>query len=125
VVAAEGVSQQELRDRIAKVTPPSVEVVTGKVLEQESQRAVKDIMNIANQFLLTFALIALFVGSFSIYNTFSILIVQRTRDLALLRAVGASRRQVLGSVLVEAVVVGLIAAATAPDEPQARPALDD
>ena len=111
VLAAEGVSQQELRDRIAKVTPPSVEVVTGKVLEQESQRAVKDILNFANQFLLTFALIALFVGSFSIYNTFSILIVQRTRDLALLRAVGASRRQVLGSVLVEAVVVGLIAAA--------------
>ena len=111
VVAAEGVSQQELRDRIAKVTPPSVEVVTGKVLEQESQRAVKDLLNFANQFLLTFALIALFVGSFSIYNTFSILIVQRTRDLALLRAVGASRRQVLGSVLVEAVVVGLIAAA--------------
>jgi putative ABC transport system permease protein len=111
VVAAEGVSQQELRDRIAKVTPPSVEVVTGKVLEQESQRAVKDIMNIANQFLLTFALIALFVGSFSIYNTFSILVAQRTRDLALLRAVGASRRQVLGSVLVEAMVVGLIAAA--------------
>ena len=93
------------------MTPPSVEVVTGKVLEQESQRAVKDLLNFANQFLLTFALIALFVGSFSIYNTFSILIVQRTRDLALLRAVGASRRQVLGSVLVEAVVVGLIAAA--------------
>jgi putative ABC transport system permease protein len=111
VVAAKGVSQQELRDRIAKVTPPSVEVVTGKVLEQENQRAVKGLLNIANQFLLTFALIALFVGSFSIYNTFSILIVQRTRDLALLRAVGASRRQVLGSVLVEAVVVGLIAAA--------------
>jgi putative ABC transport system permease protein len=111
VVAAEGVSQQELRDRIAKVTPPSVEVVTGKQVEQESQRAVKDLLNFANRFLLTFAVIALFVGSFSIYNTFSILIVQRTRDLALLRAVGASRRQVFGSVLVEAVVVGLIAAA--------------
>jgi putative ABC transport system permease protein len=111
VVAAEGVSQQELRDRIAKVTPPNLEVVTGKLLEQENQRAVKDLLNIANQFLLTFALIALFVGSFSIYNTFSILVAQRTRDLALLRAVGASRPQVLGSVLVEAAAVGLIAAA--------------
>jgi putative ABC transport system permease protein len=110
VVAAKGVSQQELRDRIARVTPPGVEVVTGKVIEQESQRAVKDLMNIANRFLLTFALIALFVGSFIIYNTFSILVAQRTRDLALLRAVGASRRQVLGSVLLEAVAVGLIAA---------------
>ena len=92
------------------MTPPSVEVVTGKVLEQESQRAVKDIMNIANQFLLTFALIALFVGSFSIYNTFSILIVQRTRDLALLRP-PAPAAVSAWSVLVEAVVVGLIAAA--------------
>jgi len=110
VVAAEGVSQQELRDRVARVTPPSVEVVTGKVIEQESRRAVKDIINIANRFLLTFAVIALFVGSFIIYNTFSILVAQRTRDMALLRAVGASRRQVLGSVLLEAVVVGLIAA---------------
>src|SRR6266540_265680 len=110
VVAAEGVSQQELRDRVARVTPPSIEVVTGKVIEQESRRAVKDIINIANRFLLTFAVIALFVGSFIIYNTFSILVAQRTRDMALLRAVGASRRQVLGSVLLEAVVVGLIAA---------------
>jgi putative ABC transport system permease protein len=110
VVAANGVSQQELRDRIAKVTPPGVEVVTGKVIEQESQRAVKDLMRLANQFLLTFALIALFVGSFIIYNTFSILVAQRGREMALLRAVGASRRQVLGSVLLEAVAVGLIAA---------------
>src|SRR6266540_7341445 len=110
VVAAEGVSQQELRDRVARVTPPSVEVVTGKVIEQESRRAVEDIINIANRFLLTFAVIALFVGSFIIYNTFSILVAQRTRDMALLRAVGASRRQMLGSVLLEAVVVGLIAA---------------
>jgi putative ABC transport system permease protein len=110
VVAAKGVSQEELRDRIAKVTPPGVEVVTGTVIEQESQRAVKDIMRLTNQFLLTFALIALFVGSFIIYNTFSILVAQRTRDIALLRAVGASRRQVLGSVLLEAVAVGLIAA---------------
>jgi putative ABC transport system permease protein len=110
VTAAEGVAQQELRDRIAKVTPPSVEVVTGKVIEQENRRAVKDLMSVAHRFLLTFALIALLVGAFIIYNTFSILVAQRTRDLALLRAVGASRRQVLGSVLLEAVVVGLVAA---------------
>ena len=56
-----------------------------------------------------FAVIALFVGSFIIYNTFSILVAQRAREMALLRAIGASRRQVLGSVLLEAVVVGLVA----------------
>ena len=57
-----------------------------------------------------FAVIALFVGSFIIYNTFSIIVAQRTRELALLRALGASRRQVLGAVLGEALVVGLISA---------------
>ena len=66
-------------------------------------------MGFFNTFLLTFALIALFVGSFIIYNSFSILVAQRSRDMALLRAIGASRRQVLGSVLLEAVVVGAIA----------------
>ena len=66
-------------------------------------------MGFFNTFLLVFALIALFVGSFIIYNSFSILVAQRGREMALLRAIGASRRQVLGSVLLEAVVVGLIA----------------
>ena len=56
-----------------------------------------------------FALIALFVGGFTIFNTFSITVGQRTRELALLRIVGASRRQVLRSVLAEAAIVGLVA----------------
>ena len=60
-------------------------------------------------FFLVFALIALFVGSFIIYNTFSILVAQRSRETALLRAIGASRRQVLGSILLEALAVGLVA----------------
>ena len=76
----------------------------------EDQSDIKEGLGFFNTFLLTFALIALFVGSFIIYNSFSILVAQRGRDMALLRAIGASRRQVLGSVLLEAVVVGLIAA---------------
>ena len=62
-----------------------------------------------NTFLLVFAVIALFVGCFLIYNTFSIIVAQRSREMALLRAIGASRRQVLASVLLEAVVTGLVA----------------
>ncbi|MGI8576058.1 MAG: FtsX-like permease family protein [Egibacteraceae bacterium] len=58
--------------------------------------------------LLVFAGVSLFVGAFIIYTTFTIIVAQRTRELALLRAVGASRRQVLSSVLVEALTVGLV-----------------
>jgi putative ABC transport system permease protein len=66
-------------------------------------------MGFFGTFMVTFAAIALFVGSFIIYNTFSILVAQRSRETALLRAVGASRRQVLSSILLEALVVGLLA----------------
>src|SRR6266545_1985616 len=86
------------------------DVVTGKAIVKESDRDIKKAVKGLNRGLLAFALIALFVGSFIIYNTFSILVAQRGREMALLRAIGASRRQVLGSVLLEAVVVGLIAA---------------
>jgi putative ABC transport system permease protein len=109
VVADEGVSQEQLRDRLATALP-GADVVTGKAMLAENDRTIKKAVKGLNQGLLAFALIALFVGSFIIYNTFSILVAQRGREMALLRAVGASRRQVLGSVLLEAVVVGLIAA---------------
>ncbi len=109
VVADKGVSQEQLRDRLAAALP-GAEVVTGKAMVAENDRTVKKAVKGLNQGLLAFALIALFVGSFIIYNTFSILVAQRGKEMALLRAVGASRRQVLGSVLLEAVVVGLIAA---------------
>jgi putative ABC transport system permease protein len=109
VVADEGVSQEQLRDRLATALP-GADVVTGKAMLAENDRTIKKAVKGLNQGLLAFALIALFVGSFIIYNTFSILVAQRGREMALLRAIGASRRQVLGSVLLEAVVVGLIAA---------------
>ena len=72
---------------------------------------MKDGLAFFNTFLLVFAVIALFVGAFIIFNTFSIIVAQRQKEMALLRALGASRRQVIRSVLVEAFVVGLIASA--------------
>jgi len=109
VVAADGVSDRELVDRIAKVVPAHTQVLTGAEITAEQQAEVRDGMSFFSIFLLTFAVIALFVGSFIIYNSFSILVAQRSKEMALMRAIGASRRQVLGSVLFEAVVVGLIA----------------
>ena len=109
VVAEEGLSQQEVVDRIAPVLPPGVEVVTGAEITKENQDEIKEGLSFFNVFLLVFAVVALLVGSFMIFNTFSITVAQRTRENALLRAVGASRRQVLGSVLVEALIVGVLA----------------
>ncbi len=109
--ADDGVSQSELRDRIAEVVPSGTEVITGAELTEESQSEIKNALSIFNTFLVVFAVIALLVGSFIIYNTFSILVAQRTRELALLRALGASRGQVRSSVLLEALVVGIVASA--------------
>jgi putative ABC transport system permease protein len=109
VVAADGVTQAEVRDRIAAAVPADVEVLTGAEITAENQQDIKDDLKFFNTFLLAFALIALFVGSFIIYNTFSIIVAQRDRENALLRAIGASRRQVLGAVLLEATAVGLFA----------------
>jgi putative ABC transport system permease protein len=109
VRAADGVSPAELRDRLAPVLGDGYLVKTGDDLAEESSASIKEGLGFFNQILLGFAGIALFVGIFLILNTFSIVVAQRTRELALLRAIGASRRQVINSVLVEAVVVGLIA----------------
>ena len=84
-------------------------MLTGEALTAETQAEIKSEMGFLTTFLLSFAVIALFVGSFIIYNSFSILVAQRTREMALMRAIGASRRQVMGSVLLEAVAVGLVA----------------
>ncbi|HEX8002693.1 MAG TPA: FtsX-like permease family protein [Mycobacteriales bacterium] len=108
-VAADGVSQAELRDRIAARLPGSAEVITGRELTEENQSTIRKSLRFFNTFLFTFAVVALLVGSFIIYNTFSIIVAQRGREMALMRAVGASRRQVLTAVLVEAVAVGVLA----------------
>jgi putative ABC transport system permease protein len=109
VSADRGVSQLELRNRIAAVVPGGVEVVTGAQVIKENQKAIGDNFQFFDVLVGVFAGIALFVGSFIIYNTFSILVAQRTREMALLRAIGASRGQVLSALLAEAVAVGLLA----------------
>ncbi len=111
VIAEPGVSEEELRRRLVAALPGDLEVLTGSEIIAEEQDVMREGMAFFNTFLLTFALIALFVGAFIIHNTFSIIVAQRTREMALLRAVGASRRQVLLSVLGEALAMALGASA--------------
>jgi putative ABC transport system permease protein len=109
VAAEEGVESDELQSRLAPVLPDGVEAVTDDEVIAEGADAVKEGLGFFSTALLVFAAISLFVGAFLIFNTFSMLVAQRTKELALLRALGASRRQVTGSVLLESVVVGLLA----------------
>jgi putative ABC transport system permease protein len=108
--AAPGTSQQALKKQVARILPPAAEAVTGQQLADKQAEQIDQSMSGIRTVLLIFAGIALFVGIFIIANTFTMLVAQRTRELALLRAVGASRRQVTRSVLAEATTVGLIAA---------------
>ena len=107
--AAEGVSQQELADAAQQVLPEGVLARTGDEYVESNQEGLAEILGFIQTFLLVFAGIALVVGIFLIINTFSILVAQRSRELALLRALGASRRQVNRSVVLEATVVGFVA----------------
>jgi putative ABC transport system permease protein len=110
VAAEPGVSQAELVGRLDAVLPDGVEALPGaeliRELEEETQGEDHEAFQ---QALILFAGVALVVAMFTIYNTFSILVAQRTRESALLRALGASRGQVLRSVTAEALVVGLLA----------------
>jgi putative ABC transport system permease protein len=107
--AEPGISQEELAQRVQAALPDGLEAVTGKALTSEQQSQTRKVVSSFSTFLLVFAVVALFVGCFLIYNTFSIIVAQRSREMALLRAIGASRRQVLSSVLIEALLTGLFA----------------
>jgi putative ABC transport system permease protein len=109
ILAKPGADSVRLQRAIAKILPPGVQVVSGQTVAGELSSAVGNALSFLSTALLVFALISLFVGAFTIFNTFSITVGQRTRELALLRIVGASRRQVFRSVLGEAVLVGLAA----------------
>ncbi|WP_330477843.1 ABC transporter permease [Streptomyces platensis] len=107
-----GTSQTALKSAVESVLPKGqAEVSTGKQLSDDLAKMIKSSSEDMQRYLLVFAGIALFVGIFLIANTFTMLVAQRTQELALLRAVGASRRQVTRSVLLEAFIVGLIASA--------------
>ena len=88
--------------------PDGVEALTGEQVAADGTAAVRDSMGIFTTMLLVFAGVSVVVGSFVIWNTFNVLVAQRRREVALLRAVGATRRQVLAGVLIEAGVIGLV-----------------
>ncbi|HEY9368974.1 ABC transporter permease [Streptomyces sp.] len=112
VRAGPGTSQQELVDALTPVLPAGVEAITGQQSAQENlDRISGQFLTLFTVFLLVFSGVALLVSVFSIHNTFAIVVAQRTRENALLRALGAARRQVVGATLAEAAVVAVLASA--------------
>ncbi len=109
VLTSAGADKVQVQRAIAATLPAGVEVVTGQTVADEATNSINQALSFFSTALLVFAFISLFVGGFTIFNTFSIIVGQRTRELALLRLVGASRRQVFRSVLVEALIMGLVA----------------
>ncbi len=109
LAAEPDVSQEELQARVQPTLPAGLEALTGaQVVDELNDEIESDFLGFMEKALLVFAGIALLVATFSIHNTFSILVAQRTRESALLRALGASRRQVIGSVAIESTTVGLL-----------------
>ncbi|PTA47378.1 ABC transporter permease [Micromonospora sp. RP3T] len=106
---ADGTTPEALRDEVSGALGGAYDVKTGDQLADDASAGLKEGLSFFNKILLGFAAVALLVGTFLILNTFSIIVAQRTRELALMRAIGASGRQVIGSVVLEAVAVGLIA----------------
>jgi putative ABC transport system permease protein len=109
VGAREGVGQEKLIDALSLSLPDSTEVRTGAEQAAEDGEGVGEFVTFIRYFLLAFGGIALFVGAFVIFNTLSITVAQRTKELATLRTLGASRRQVLRSVILEGTILGLVA----------------
>ncbi|MCX4823622.1 ABC transporter permease [Streptomyces sp. NBC_01142] len=109
IAAAAGASDQKILDAVEPLLPKDAGAQTGKQLAADEAKMTEQGLSTLNTVLLVFAGISLFVGIFLIANTFTMLVAQRTRELALMRAVGASRRQVKRSVMLEALVVGAIA----------------
>jgi putative ABC transport system permease protein len=103
------IPEDELAARVQAAMPQGVEVLTGEQITEENQSDIQQSLSFFNILLLVFAGVALFVGCFIIYNTFSIIVAQRKQENALLRAIGASRGQIIGSLLIESVIIGLLA----------------
>jgi len=109
VAAKPDVPDAQLVREIEEILPPGAEVKTGTAQAQSDSEETSEFISFLQKFLLAFGGIALFVGSFVIANSLSITIAQRTREFATLRTIGATNRQILGSVIVEALVVGTVA----------------
>ena len=110
--AAEGTTESELLASIKDILPPGTQVRTGEGQASEDASETQSFLTFLQGFLLAFGGIALFVGAFVIANSLSITIAQRTREFATLRTIGASRRQILRTVLLEALVIGILASIT-------------
>ena len=104
-----GVSPEELQQRVMSTLPEGVEAITGEADTDEQLAEVAEGLSFLTVALLAFAAVAVFVGAFIITNTFRIIVAQRTKELALLRAVGATGRQVVWMVVIEALIVALVA----------------
>ncbi len=111
VIADENVGDEELIAALEAVVPAEAEVVTGEQQTQEQLDEFTEALGFLSTALLAFAGVAVFVGAFVIQNTFRITVAQRVRELALLRAVGATGTQVTRLVLIEAAILGLVASA--------------
>ncbi|MCW4354927.1 FtsX-like permease family protein [Hoyosella sp. YIM 151337] len=111
LAAVPGVTQEQLRDEVQAAVPEGLQVQTGEEARAQQQSELEQNLSFVNYFLLAFGAIALVVGTFIIYNTFAMIVAQRLREMALLRAIGASRRQISRSVVFEALVVGVIGSA--------------
>ncbi len=112
VAAKPGVSPEQLVTDLEAALPPTVQARTGSQQADEESSEIATFTSIIRYFLLSFGFVALFVGAFVIFNTLSMTVAQRTRELATLRTIGASRRQVLGSVMIEALAIGVFASVT-------------
>ncbi len=109
VAAKDGVAPEKLVRELAPLLPASAQVKTSAEHAAADAKETNEGLSFITYFLLAFAGIALFVGSFVIYNTLSITVAQRTREFATVRTLGASRRQVLRAVILEGFVIGLVA----------------
>ena len=108
MTAEPGVAPDALVAAVRSAAGPGFTVETGERLRESATTELGEVVNVIGGALMGFALVALFVALFTIYNTFSIVVHQRTREFALLRALGASGRQVKRSVRVEAAVLGFV-----------------
>ena len=109
VTGKQGVLDATLARSVQQVLPPGYEAITGSVASQQATDQFNSIIGILRDVLLVFAGISLFVGAFIIFNSFSITIAQRTRQVGLLRAVGASRSSIIREVVLEALLIGVAA----------------